>query len=363
MKAPTAPDVPVPGAVAVSLSAKPASGRRSYAEARQSPCLSCSTSPCCTHLPLHTFQVRTLLELDHALYLLNFDNIVVGISSSGDWSVYYRQACGFLDAEFGCTLHDTDEQPRICVHYNPYSCWYRKVLTVDTHDDFVRLDPGRVRWLLDQVVFDDDNTIVEVPAWEAMVSAFEAMPLQVVDPVPPVADPVADAWRTVVLGRTDEASAGPLPAAPAGADPCTGCDASCCSTLVFPAATPLTASGLDYLRFCVGFPGVELGIRDGGWSLVIKTRCRHLEGTRCGVYGTEERPLLCRYYDAAKCSYRAEFSTPTPEGFLRVGLAEFASLSGGLRYDGDGSLVEMPALDDLRRLVEDGIRSTAAATR
>ena len=64
--------------------------RLSHADAMASPCASCPTSPCCTYLQVHTFQVRTVAELDQAVYLLNFEHIELGLSPSGDWGVYYR---------------------------------------------------------------------------------------------------------------------------------------------------------------------------------------------------------------------------------------------------------------------------------
>lgn len=97
--------------------------RLNYQDAIKSPCASCMTSPCCTHLPLHTFLLSRLIDLDHAIYVLNFDRIELGLSSSGEWSVYYSYACRFLNnQDYNCTIHDNLEQPKICVHYNPYSC-------------------------------------------------------------------------------------------------------------------------------------------------------------------------------------------------------------------------------------------------
>ena len=53
----------------------------SYRQAREAPCLSCTTSPCCTYLLLGDFQLERLLDIDHALYLLNFDGHHAGTGS------------------------------------------------------------------------------------------------------------------------------------------------------------------------------------------------------------------------------------------------------------------------------------------
>lgn len=350
----------LPVRVPVALVRKPAG--LSYAEARSSPCATCSTSPCCTHLPLQSFAVRTMVELDRVLYLLGFDRIVVGVSVSGEWSAYYHEACRYLDETAGCSLHGTTAQPAICQNYNPYSCWYRKVLTTDVHPDFVRVDSARLAWILERTAFDEERTIVGVPDWDEMVVAFADLPLAPAAPAERVhPDPVAELWQEVVLGRRPDVPPVVVDGLTAAAgDPCTGCSAPCCDTLVFPVSWPSTVGSLDYLRFCLGFPGVEVGVSDEGWTLVVKTRCRHLEGSRCGIFDSPERPLLCRYYDAHRCTYKASFGTARPDGLVRVRLEQLASLGELFEYDAIGAATGLPPAAAVREHVENGLRAEHA---
>src|SRR4051812_29338273 len=126
------------------MSSDRVSGRLSLREARESPCMTCATSPCCTHVPLHTFQIRTLRDLDHAIYLLNFERIVLGLAPSGEWSVYYKYPCRFLDrsnpGNYLCTIHATPLQPQICVNYSPFTCWYKRALTPGLSGEFLTVD-------------------------------------------------------------------------------------------------------------------------------------------------------------------------------------------------------------------------------
>jgi hypothetical protein len=349
----------------VSISPKPAAGGLSFADAKRSPCADCATSPCCRYLPLHTFSVRTLLDLDHVGYLLNFDHIRVGLASTGDWSVYYQYPCRFLSPEdASCTLHGTPEQPRICVHYNPYSCWYRRSLP-DGGDDFVLVDRRRFDRLVQQVTFDADRVIESTPAFDELEALFADLPL---DPDPEVFDPPPDdgaraAWQSIVLSP-----APPEPELvvrgydePAFEKPCDGCAAPCCETLVFPFAGPVSASNLDYLRFCLGFPGIEVGASDAGWSIVVKTRCRHFVGGRCGVYGTDERPLLCSYYDEWKCTYRWQFGDARPPDFVRIRLEDFDAVAAAFRFVDGGAVVDHLGTEDLRAHLEHHWRTTAGA--
>lgn len=351
----------------VSITAKPRGAALSFAEARQSPCADCATSPCCRYLPLHSFSVRTLLELDHVAYLLNFDHIRVGLASTGDWSVYYEYPCRFLSADdASCTIHDTPEQPRICVHYNPYSCWYRRSLP-DGGDDFVLFDRPRFERLLAHVTFDADRVITETPAFDELEALFADLPLgaDAADASPSLPAPPDDGararWQAVALTAAptevewsvrgyDEAEFD---------QPCDRCDAPCCETLVFPFAGPITASNLDYLRFCLGFPGIEVGVSDGGWQIIVKTRCRHAAGGRCAVYGREERPLLCTYYDEWKCTYRWQFGDARPAGFVRLTLDDFGALSSAFRFADDGTVVDQLDTEELRAHIEHGWRSAA----
>lgn len=330
---------------------------RSYGEALESPCASCETSPCCSHLPLHSFIVSTLMELDHARYLLNFDHIELGLSVAGEWTVYYRYPCRFLDRDdFTCTVHATSDQPDICVNYNPYSCWYRRTLTQPV-DDFIRVDRARFELLLGLLSFDGEGVIIEVPDWQDLLDAIAALPLHGEPPLPeaPDVDAAARAWRDDVVAGVMMAPEPGRSLAELG-DPCRGCAAYCCTSLLFPYNVPATRSALDHLRFCLGFPGVEVGVADDAWSLIVRTRCRHLEGGRCGAYGTADRPLVCTYYDASSCSYKPHFGLARPEGFFRLRLTEYDRLTECFRFDSAGTTVEVLATEAIREHVEAGWR-------
>ena len=54
--------------------------RLHYPEGLASPCVTCRSAPCCTHLRVQTFRATKLMELDLARYLLNFERIELGTS-------------------------------------------------------------------------------------------------------------------------------------------------------------------------------------------------------------------------------------------------------------------------------------------
>lgn len=300
-------------------------------------------------------------QVDHALYVLNFERMELGLSAAGDWTVYYHQPCRHLDLETQrCRVHATPEQPGICVHYNPYSCWYKKHLVVERDRDFIRIDRNRMEYVVSQLLFNELRAVVQVPDWATLTKVLADIP--VTEPARTTAaaavDPVLAAWRLQVVagdgGKPAAAAQQPPRAYLYGEldDPCTSCSAQCCQTLVFPHPTPRTRHNVDYLRFCLGFPGIEIGVGDAGWSIIVKTRCRHLDGNRCGIFGRPERPILCKYYDASTCTYRVEFGQPRPEGLVRVRLEDFPVFAGGFRFDEHGTVLGVPSSRLLRAAIE-----------
>lgn len=343
---------PGAGAVPVSLGPRPNGRRLSYLDARQSPCTDCPTSPCCTYLLLQTIRFETLTDVDHAVYLLNFEGIILGLHPDGHAQVYLYQPCGNLDVPSGlCRVHGTPEQPSICVHYNAHSCGYRHSMIDDTHPGSPLMDRRRMAWYADRLAFDDDRKVVTGPPWEEVLDAFRSMPVDRRPAPPPPPDPVREEWRSIVLAQkapTSRAEELHRFSEPVVSDPCRGCDAYCCKTLVFPRPRPENASQVDMFRYCLGFPGVEIGVSDDGWAVLVRTTCRHLEANRCSVYGTEERPLKCGYYDAMKCTYKKHFGTPEPESIARVTRDQFDVLAGLIQFDDLGEVRAFAPLDVLK---------------
>jgi hypothetical protein len=349
-------------AVPVALKAK-SDGHLSYREAIQSPCLSCSSSPCCTYLLLLDFTLESLLDVDYARYLLNFEGIVLGLGPNGKVDVYFYQPCGYLDIPTGlCTVHGTPMQPSICTHYNDHSCGYRHRMTVEVDPVRPLVDRHRMAWYADQLSFDETRRIVALPAWDDVQKAFLSMPLERRPAPSPRPDPVIEEWRSLTLSRTR--SNGKRPGAygysdAVVSDPCQGCEAWCCKTLLFSRDRPGEVGQLDFFRYCLGFPGVEVGVADDGWALIVRTTCRHLEDNRCSVYGLEERPLKCSYYDELKCKYRAHLGTPRPDEIVRISRDQFTVLAEAVVFDDTGRVVELPSVKALRELLEDAERVRA----
>ena len=342
----------------------------SYRQAREAPCLTCTTSPCCTYLLLRYFQLDTLMDVDYAVFLLNFEGIVLGLRPDRKVDVYLYQPCGNLDVGSGlCTVHGTSLQPAVCVHYKSHTCSYRHVFTTDTNPDKALLDATRMAWLAEQIVFDDDRKITGFPDWPGVLEGFATMPTDRQPAPVPDPDPMIEEWRAITLSpkpATDDDPTFHRFSDPVVSEPCEGCGAYCCNVLVFDRGQPADASQIEFLRYCLGFPSVEIGLADEGWAVIVHTTCRHLVDHRCSVYGTDQRPLKCGYYDAMNCAYRGHFGVPEPQGVVRVTRDQFPYVADSIVFDDLGRIVAIPPTEVLRdRLaaVERALAAHASASR
>ena len=329
--------------------------RLSAQQAGQTPCTGCEAT-CCTFLPLHDFQITRYQELDYALYLLNFDRIELAWLEGGAWRVHYRMPCGHLDLETRrCTVHNTAAQPHVCKRYDPYNCFYKRIFQSPDQAQYIRFDRGRLEALAAMLLFDGNRDLVGIPDREALLPHLP--PLAPIDDPPAPADPLLARWEDAARRQQ------PLPGMTARRyqdfdAPCTGCAAWCCTRLVFPHGTPASVGNLDHLRFCMGFPGVEIGINESNeWSIVVRTACRHLvrdeQGAgRCSVFGQPERPRICTGYDASLCGYKLQFGRPRPDRFLRLRLPQFETMVGLFHFDEDGYVVHRPDYGEIRHAVE-----------
>jgi hypothetical protein len=310
------------------------------------------------------------MDVDWAIYAANFEGIVLALgSTSRTVQVYLHQPCRYLDVPSGlCTVHSTPLQPSVCVHHSSHWCAYRKVFKSDLDPGNPLMDARRMAWLAEHMVFDDDREVVSVPDRREVLAAFESMPteqkpLSVSEP-----DPVVEEWRSIVL--SERASTARVPGPHRYRDrevsnPCDGCQAWCCQYLVFDRGIPTNSEELDFLQFSLGFPNVELAISETNWSILVRTRCRHLDGNRCSVYGTDQRPLKCSYYNALTCSYRGRLGVARPDAIVRARLEHFETIAESVGFDDLGQVVAIPSLDLMRARIESAerVRAGLAADR
>lgn len=335
-----------------------------HQKASESPCNTCSEAPCCHLLQLQQLSVNKLTDLDLIAYYLNFENITAALTKDGNWTIYYRYPCTYLNQEdYSCTIHNTPQQPNICIHYNPYNCFYKTahLAKTQTGGAVIWMNRARMQHLMDLMLYDESRQLVQLPEDVDVFAELEAIPYQDPELVEVSEDPVRTAWKKQI-----QAGEVPVPQ-PVNRtfeeiqNPCKGCAAHCCTNLLFVQGLPVNFSNLDYYKYCLGFPGVELGISDTQWTLIVKTKCRHLDAdNQCGIYGQPERPLVCKYYDAGSCTYKVGFGQERPQGYMRVGYEEYNWLLETYRFDDAGNITVGWNTETLRQHIEELWRTTPA---
>lgn len=140
----------------------------------------------------------------------------------------------------------------------------------------------------------------------------------------------------------------------AEANPCDGCSAPCCRIVLTPHPTPQTFNDLDYIRYLLGFPGIELIVaRDGTWQQLSHRTCNLLDPAeaRCTVHGTARKPKVCVFFSPYRCWYKRNFTVAAPPDIVRLDLSRFELLLGACVLDENGRLTQIPSWEQLRDLV------------
>lgn len=138
------------------------------AMATGSPCDGCS-APCCRIVLTRHPTPTTFSDLDYVRYVLGFPGFEMIVQRDGSWQQLVHSPCSLLDGEHArCTVHGTPRKPKVCVYFDPYTCWYKRNFTTADPPDLVRLDLPRFELLLRVCEFDDSGRLVTVPSWEQL---------------------------------------------------------------------------------------------------------------------------------------------------------------------------------------------------
>jgi len=113
-------------------------------------------------------------------------------------------------------------------------------------------------------------------------------------------------------------------------DACSQCEAKCCRYFCFEIDRPETYQEFENVRWFLCHEGVKVHVDDeADWYIALDNPCRYLgSDDRCEVY--DNRPLICRQYDAEACDYsegryghQREFADPQElEDYARQALGE-----------------------------------------
>ena len=81
---------------------------------------------------------------------------------------------------------------------------------------------------------------------------------------------------------------------------CDKCDAKCCKYVAVAIDEPKSAESWDEIKWFLMHENISVYKEDDGeWSVEFQTKCKHLKGNKCEIYG--ERPLVCRNHGIDEC--------------------------------------------------------------
>ncbi len=89
---------------------------------------------------------------------------------------------------------------------------------------------------------------------------------------------------------------------------CEDCNAECCRYVTVELAEPKEEADWDEIKWYLMHEGVIVyKDLDDEWQIEIKSKCKHLKGTKCDIY--DKRPNVCREHLTDECDANpGEFS-------------------------------------------------------
>lgn len=226
-----------------------------------SPCSSCRESYCCKNLPLCKIDFTTREDFHRAGIILSTKGMWAGLRDNGDWFLFLRQDCTFLDTESSkCSLYETKLRPKICIDFPAEGCWYKRAFQKDQSNLLIKFNRERLEKLAGLIQYDASDAIYRVPGWGVLISEIGSVPFEV------------EEYGSPVRAGSEKPA-----------------------YLIFPPLEMERKMSRDLLRFRLGFKGIACFFHSDGWLFTLPAvpACGVSTGVgkdRAGV----EKPLIER---------------------------------------------------------------------
>ena len=139
-------------------------------------------------------------------------------------------------------------------------------------------------------------------------------------------------------------------------NPCLKCVAPCCQVIMIPHRIPATLMDLDFVRYLLNFPRIEVAVsKRGDWLILIREVCGHFdqESHLCKVHGTSEQPLTCQYYNPYQCWYRPNLSVDNPRDIYVLKRETFDYWLQRVRFNENGEVISAPDFEESREILKE----------
>lgn len=132
------------------------------------------------------------------------------------------------------------------------------------------------------------------------------------------------------------------------ANPCHKCEAPCCKMLLIPYPTPNTFMDLDYIKYMLGFPKINMILhKSGSWQVQVEQNCTHLnpENNLCELHNTPDKPKTCSFFNPYNCFYKHNFTGSHARSIIKINALAFEILINQIYFDEFGNIISIPSQD------------------
>ncbi len=146
-------------------------------------------------------------------------------------------------------------------------------------------------------------------------------------------------------------------------NPCLNCTAPCCRVIMIPHKTPATFMDLDFIRYLLNFPRIEVAVsKSGEWLILIREVCRQFDqdSHSCKVHATNEQPFTCQYYNPYQCWYKPNLAFTSPRDICILKRETFEYWTQWVRLNEISEVISAPDFEESRKLLQEWDRQQLA---
>jgi Fe-S-cluster containining protein len=289
----------------------------------ESPCSSCSRTPCCRNLPLAPLRINQQRDFINLILTSCYDGIFPALKKSGEWTVYLERDCRFLNKTEGkCSIHKAAHQSMVCKSYDAHSCWYIDAFDCQNFSTMIPFNTEKMIWFEKEYKQIESRFDVDID-WNEICSAAYKFGGGPADAAPRVFDPWTSLKLSFKKSRSEE-------------------------FLFFPPyKRPESRSHFELLSFRLGFPGIYLAVTDTCWAFMVKT---NLNQSRMNLIRKEYYPAIEHKDGAYSFDRMMKEHNPfseTGEQWIILQRSQLETLKNLTVFDSLGRVRRLPSCSDL----------------
>jgi len=137
--------------------------------------------------------------------------------------------------------------------------------------------------------------------------------------------------------------------------PCEECSAPCCRYLIIPHKSPSTWMDLDFIRYMLNFPDINVTVSKAGeWGILIHQDCLNFDekDQKCKVHNTSTQPKTCSYFNPYQCNYRLNLDAKEPNSIYILDREKFMHWVKYVKFSENGVIVDGPSFEKSKEILK-----------